>query len=140
VNGTFVVDGVVGDYLCAKYGNLRATPLTLTIDKNRLVKVHSDNRELEEEFWRYCHTDENSDAVGEFAIGTNIQLRDVIGNILQDEKIPGVHIAFGNPYGAHTGAQWYSSTHIDVVGRDFDIWIDGRHIMAAGQFQAPVAE
>ena len=40
----------------------------------------------------------------------------VIGNILQDEKFPGVHIAFGDPYGAHTGAKWKSSTHIDVVG------------------------
>ena len=29
VNGTFVVDGVVGDYLCAKFGDLAATPLTL---------------------------------------------------------------------------------------------------------------
>jgi leucyl aminopeptidase (aminopeptidase T) len=46
-----------------------------------------------------------SDRVGEFAIGTNIGVHDVIGNILQDEKIPGIHIAFGNPYGAHTGAQ-----------------------------------
>ena len=92
------------------------------------------NKELEEEFWRYCHTDENSDRVGEFAIGTNIAVHDVIGNILQDEKIPGIHIAFGNPYGAHTGADWYSSTHIDVVGRKFDIWIDGRQIMRAGTF------
>ena len=40
----------------------------------------------------------------------------MIGKILQDEKFPGIHIAFGNPYGAHTGADWYSSTHIDVVG------------------------
>ena len=83
---------------------------------------------------RYCHTDENSDRVGEFAIGTNIGVHDVIGNILQDEKIPGVHIAFGNPYGAHTGATWYSSTHIDVVGRNFDIWVDGRQIMRSGAF------
>src|SRR5208282_3723422 len=29
VNGTFVVDGVVGDYLCAKFGSLRETPLTI---------------------------------------------------------------------------------------------------------------
>ena len=72
--------------------------------------------------------------MGEFAIGTNIGVHDVIGNILQDEKIPGIHIAFGNPYGAHTGADWYSSTHIDVVGRNFDIWIDGRQIMRGGAF------
>jgi leucyl aminopeptidase (aminopeptidase T) len=134
VDGRFVIDGVVGDYLCEKYGDLRATPLTIEVADSRLVSARSDNKELEEEFWRYCHTDENSDRVGEFAIGTNIAVRDVIGNILQDEKIPGIHIAFGNPYGAHTGADWYSATHIDVVGRNFDIWIDGRQIMRGGAF------
>ena len=134
VNGTFVIDGVVGDYLCEKYGDLGETPLTILVEGSRLREAHSANHELQEEFWRYCHTDENSDRVGEFAIGTNIGVRDVIGNILQDEKIPGIHIAFGNPYGAHTGADWYSSTHIDVVGRKFDIWIDGIQIMHNGAF------
>ena len=134
VDGTFVVDGVVGDYLCEKYGDLRETPLRIQIENSRLVEAHSANRELEREFWDYCHTDANSDRVGEFAIGTNIALHGVIGNILQDEKLPGIHIAFGNPYGAHTGADWYSSTHIDVVGRQFDIWIDGRQIMRGGAF------
>jgi leucyl aminopeptidase (aminopeptidase T) len=134
VNGVFVIDGVVGDYLCAKYGDLRATPLTIHVEKNRLVEASCANRELQDEFWRYTHTDENSDRVGEFAIGTNIGLHGVIGNILQDEKIPGVHIAFGSPYGAHTGAQWDSSTHIDVVGTKFDIWADDRQIMRSGEF------
>ena len=134
VNGTFVIDGVVGDYLCAKYGDLRENPLTIRVDRSRVVEAHSSNRDLEEEFWKYTHTDENSDRVGEFAIGTNIGLRGVIGNILQDEKLPGVHMAFGNPYGAHTGADWWSGTHIDVVGRDFDIWADDRQIMSSGKF------
>ena len=53
VNGTFVVDGVVGDYLCEKYGNLIDTPLTLTIKKNRLVEVASVNKQLERDFWSY---------------------------------------------------------------------------------------
>ena len=134
VNGTFVIDGVVGDWLCAKFGDLAPNPLTIRIKNNRLTEAHSANRELEDDFWRYTHTDENSDRVGEFAIGTNIELKDVIGQILQDEKYPGVHIAFGNPYGAHTGAQWYSSTHIDVVGRKFDIWVDDEQIMKHGKF------
>ncbi len=134
VDGVFVVDGVVGDYLCEKYGDLKAAPLTLVIRDSRLVSAESENKELEREFWQYCHTDSNSDRAGEFAIGTNIGVRDVIGNILQDEKIPGIHVAFGNPYGAHTGADWYSSTHIDVVGRRFDIWIDGLKIMQDGVF------
>ncbi|HME06956.1 MAG TPA: aminopeptidase [Bryobacteraceae bacterium] len=134
VNGTFVIDGVVGDYLCAKYGDLAAHPLTIRVEKNRIVSCKSDNHALEVEFWEYTHTDENSNRVGEFAIGTNIGLRDVIGNILQDEKLPGIHMAFGNPYGAHTGAEWWSSTHIDVVGRHFDIWADDHQIMRNGKF------
>ncbi|HWF47407.1 MAG TPA: aminopeptidase [Bryobacteraceae bacterium] len=134
VNGTFVVDGVVGDYLCWKFGDLEKTPLTIHVAQNRLVEVHSKNKALESEFWEYTHRDPNSDRVGEFAIGTNIGVRGVIGNILQDEKLPGVHMAFGDPYGAHTGANWSSTTHIDVVGRNFDIWADGREIMARGEF------
>ena len=134
VNGTFVIDGVVGDYLCAKYGELSRDPLTIRVEGSRVVAARSNNKALETEFWAYTHTDENSDRVGEFAIGTNIGLHDVIGNILQDEKLPGIHIAFGNPYGAHTGADWWSSTHIDVVGRKFDIWADDRQIMSSGKF------
>jgi aminopeptidase len=134
VNGTFVIDGVVGDYLCAKFGSLQENPLTIHVKNNRLTEAHSENRELEDDFWKYTHTDENSDRVGEFAIGTNIDLKEVIGQILQDEKYPGVHIAFGNPYGAHTGAEWDSSTHIDVVGRKFNIWVDDEQIMRDGKF------
>ena len=133
-SGTFVVDGVVGDYLCAKYGDLGENPLTVEITDSRIRSVRCANRELEKEFLEYCHTDDNSDRVGEFAIGTNIALTHVIGHILQDEKIPGVHIAFGHPYAEHTGADWISSTHIDVVGTKFDIWIDDRKIMAGGRF------
>jgi aminopeptidase len=134
VNGTLVIDGVVGDYLCEKYGSLAAHPLTLRVKDNRLVEAHSDNKELESDFWNYTHTDANSDRVGEFAIGTNIELKAVIGHILQDEKFPGIHVAFGDPYGQHTGANWKSTTHIDVVATRFNIWVDDRQIMADGKF------
>jgi leucyl aminopeptidase (aminopeptidase T) len=138
VNGTFVVDGVVGDYLCQRYGSLAATPMTITIAKNRIVACTSSNSQLQDEFWEYTHRDENSDRVGEFAIGTNIGVTRVIGNILQDEKFPGIHIAFGDPYGEHTGAKWTSSTHIDVVGLHFNIWLESpageEQIMREGRF------
>jgi leucyl aminopeptidase (aminopeptidase T) len=138
VNGVFVVDGVVGDWLCARYGLLASTPLTIHIAQNRIVSCSSDNKQLEADFWTYTHTDENSDRVGEFAIGTNLGIERVIGNILQDEKFPGIHIAFGNPYGEHTGAPWYSSTHIDVVGLGFNIWLESdsgeEKIMENGRF------
>lgn len=138
INGVFVVDGVVGDFLCARYGILRETPVTIHISRNRITTVECANKQLEQEFWEYTHTDANSDRVGEFAIGTNIGVREVIGNILQDEKFPGIHIAFGDPYGAHTGAPWKSTTHIDVVGLGFNIWLGGpdgeSQIMHEGKF------
>ena len=134
VDGTLVIDGVVGDFLCEKFGSLQHSPLTLRVENNRLVEAHSDNKELASDFWKYTHTDANSDRVGEFAIGTNIELTQVIGHILQDEKFPGIHIAFGDPYGVHTGADWTSTTHIDVVATRFDIWVDHHQIMADGKF------
>jgi leucyl aminopeptidase (aminopeptidase T) len=133
-NGTFVVDGVVGDYLCQKYGDIEATPLTIEVKDNRIADLQCDNKELLEEFRAYTSTDENSNRVGEFAVGTNTACTSIIGNILQDEKIPGIHIAFGHPYAEHTGQTWISKTHIDCVGRKFDIWFDDRKIMEAGQF------
>jgi aminopeptidase len=133
-NGTFVVDGVVGDYLCQKYGDLQKTPLTIEVKENRIHSLVCDNKELLEEFRAYTSTDGNSNRVGEFAVGTNTACTRVIGNILQDEKIPGIHIAFGHPYAEHTGQSWISKTHIDCVGRDFDIWFDDEQVMARGKF------
>jgi aminopeptidase len=133
-NGVFVVDGVVGDYLCERYGDLRDSPLTIEVEDNRIRSLKSPNRDLRDDFQLYTSGDENSNRVGEFAIGTNIACTRVIGHILQDEKIPGVHIAFGHPYSEHTGANWVSKTHIDCVGRDFDIWFDGEQVMHGGKF------
>jgi aminopeptidase len=133
-NGTFVVDGVVGDYLCERYGDLKSSPLTIEVENNRIVDLRSENKDLRDDFRLYTSADENSNRVGEFAIGTNIACTHVIGHILQDEKIPGVHIAFGHPYAEHTGANWISKTHIDCVGRDFDIWFDGEQVMQHGRF------
>ncbi len=138
VDGVFVCDGVVGDYLCAKYGDLKRTPLTIEIKDARIVGLKCDNAELLDEFAAYTRTDENSNRVGEFAIGTNLAVHDIIGNILQDEKIPGIHIAFGHPYNEHTGQTWNSTTHIDCVGRDFDILLDDEPIMRDGKFLVEV--
>jgi leucyl aminopeptidase (aminopeptidase T) len=134
VDGVYVADGVVGEYLCARYGDLRANPLTIRIENSRIAGLSCARQDLVEEFRRYTQTDENSDRVGEFAIGTNTAVHQVIGNILQDEKLPTLHLAFGHPYAEHTGANWKSSTHIDVVGRHFDIWFDDEKVMEQGRF------
>lgn len=134
VDGVFVCNATAGDYFGAKYGDLSPTPLRLEIAGGRLVAAECARKELEREFWDYCHTDSWSDRVGELAFGTNLALTEMIGILLQDEKVPGVHLAFGDPYGSQTGADWKSTTHIDVLTRDCDVWIDDTQVIAAGRY------
>jgi leucyl aminopeptidase (aminopeptidase T) len=135
VDGTFVCDATAGDYFNGKYGDLQATPLVMEIAEGRLRHVECPRKDLEEEFWSYCHTDENSDRVGELAFGTNLGLSRMIGILLQDEKFPGVHIAFGDPYGSQTHADWKSRTHVDVLTRNCDVWIDEDQVIEKGRYQ-----
>ena len=134
VDGVYVVDGVLGDYLCARYGDIEATPLTVWIENSRVADVQCARGEVREDFLAYTRTEENSDRVGELAMGTNVAVQSIIGNILQDEKLPGLHLAFGHPYAEHTGASWSCRTHLDIVGRHFDVWFDDDQVMADGKF------
>jgi leucyl aminopeptidase (aminopeptidase T) len=135
VDGTFVCDATAGDHFNGKYGDLQTTPLVLKIEGARLAGVNCARKDLEQEFWDYCHTDENSDRVGELAFGTNLGLSSMIGILLQDEKFPGVHIAFGDPYGSQTHADWKSKTHVDVLTRNCDVWIDEDQVISKGHYQ-----
>jgi aminopeptidase len=134
VDGTFVCDGTAGDYFNAKYGILDRTPLVLEIRDGRLVSARCARADLRDDFWSYCHSDENSDRVGELAFGTNLGLREMIGILLQDEKVPGVHLAFGDPYGTQTHAPWSSKTHVDVLTRECDVWIDDEQVISRGAY------
>ena len=135
VDGRFVCDATAGDHFNGKYGDLQRTPMVLEIEGARLKRVECERKDLELEFWEYCHTDENSDRVGELAFGTNLGLSEMIGILLQDEKFPGVHLAFGDPYGSQTHADWKSRTHVDVLTRNCDVWIDQDKVISKGRYQ-----
>ena len=129
---------MVGDYFSERYGYLEE-PLRVTIEKGRFVDAQGP-APLVQEFIEYVHGAENADRVGEFAIGTNIGLKRLIGNMLQDEKYPGVHIAFGDPYPQETGARWASTRHVDLVSPDTTVIVDGDVIMEAGRFNFDVLQ
>ena len=83
---------------------------------------------------KHLETDQNSNGLGEFAIATNIFLRQFVGNLLQDEKFPSVHVAFGDPYRDETGAVWSSRTHIDASMKNATLRVDGTTLMKNGRF------
>lgn len=135
LNGVLVVD-VLGDYFSPKYGVLEH-PLTIEVEESRVKAVRCQDQALADEFLAYLHSTENGDRAGEFAIGTNIAVTELTGNLLQDEKIPGIHVAFGNPSGYNTGAEWDSEVHVDVVPVECTITVDGVRIMEKGEFTLP---
>lgn len=132
--GKIVVDGVLGDYFCAQYGLLEKTPVYLTIKDGRVIDMKCDNKELYEDLSQYMKQDENANRIGEFAIGTNIGLEKLVGNLLQDEKFPGIHIAIGHGYPEKTGSDWNSAAHVDGVLKNPTIIVDGKMIMEKGKF------
>jgi aminopeptidase len=136
-NGKMVIDEL-GDWFSPKYGVLAETPVTLTVKDSRvdLGSVDCSNKKLQQEFIQYLSTDPNSSRLGEFAIGTNIYLERLTGNLLQDEKFPSVHCAFGDPYPDETGADWQSKTHVDGIMLKCSVWLDGRQVMDEGHHLA----
>jgi len=131
ISGTAVVD-LLGDVF-VKEGTLKHS-VTFKIKNSRVTEVRHPDKKLVEKLWKYLKQDKNSDRVGEFAIGTNIFLKKFVGSMLQDEKFPGVHIAFGYPYPSMTKARWTSKAHMDVVMTKTTIIVDGKKIMNKGKF------
>jgi aminopeptidase len=138
LNGQVVIDGCLGDFFAERYTSLEDTPIRIEVRDGGAIResLRCDNEELRREFAEYIfETDGNSHRVGEFAIGTNTGLTHLIYNLLQDEKFPGVHIAFGSPLPGKTGAQWDSKAHVDGVIKNPNIYVDGTPIMLQGTFR-----
>ena len=109
--------------------------MTFHVVDGWVERVECADKAIEAEVWAYLNSDENGRRVGEFAIGTNTAITGLSGNLLQDEKIPGVHVAFGNPYPHETGADWSAKVHVDVIPTRCTIEIDGKVIMVNGEFR-----
>ena len=132
------VDGVIaaeelGDWFAEKYGQF-PTPVRMIVKGGRMVSAETPDPVLGAEVREYMAQHSNSNRVGEFAIGTNVGLSRIVGNFLQDEKFPGVHMAFGDPYGYETGADWDCPSHVDALASHATVTVDGRKIMESGRF------
>ena len=138
VNGTAVIDGVLGDYLDKKYGLICSNPVRAEIKDCRAVlgSIKCENEALREEVENYIfrQSSPNSTRIGEFAMGTNLNLETLVGNTLQDEKFPSVHIAFGDSLEEDTGCPYTCDYHIDAVMLKPTVVVDGREIMRQGKY------
>lgn len=132
VDGVVVVDGII-EFL----GILTQHPLKIEIKDGFAQKesVSCTRNEIKEKFNELVFTsDENSCRIGEFAFGTNLFLKKLCGEVLQDEKFPSIHIAFGDPHGSLTGAKWKSNNHMDAIILKPTVFVDGVMVMEKGKY------
>jgi aminopeptidase len=132
VDGVLVCD-VLGDHFSAKYGVLEH-PVVITVKDGYVTSVTCEDAGVANELRDYLFSVPNGNRAGEFAVGTLTSLKKFTGNLLQDEKMPGLHVAFGNPYPQFTGADWNAAIHVDVIPSCCTITVDGRIIMRDGEF------
>ena len=97
----------------AIYRGNEAHKIHLKLKDGKVIEAHAEKGE--EFLLSMLDMDEGSRFVGEIAVGTNENIKDVTGNILFDEKIGGSnHMALGASY-PETGGKNVSGLHWDII-------------------------
>lgn len=105
--------------------------LTFEFREGRVVRVIGRGSERVEEV---INGDDNGRRVGQVAFGTNIGVLTPIGAMLQDLKMPGLHLVLGYSCPEQTGATWTSNVIVAVLCRRPDVAVDGEPIMVRGRY------
>jgi leucyl aminopeptidase (aminopeptidase T) len=134
VDGTYVADRSIGDWFEQSYPDLSEHPVSLSLSGGRLIDVTCSNRKLQRELTLFTRSSKNGDRVGEIGFGTNPFLEFIVGQITNNEDVPGVHIAMGDPFPDKTGAEWSSGVRVPLVGAEMSITAGDRVVMEEGTF------
>ncbi|MFE2089203.1 aminopeptidase [Streptomyces sp. NPDC059460] len=125
---------VVGYPFNAETG-LLAEPLLIEVARGAAVEVRHPDSVLERAVRDWLTAAPNGTLLGELALGTNRDLPTLTGNLLFDENVPGVHIAFGHPFPEYTGADWESRVHVDMVVERPSVRVDGGVVLDEGRYR-----
>ena len=131
VNGALVVDGAMGG-IFSKFDLNQE--LKIEVIDSKIVSVSSENKELEQSFSDFISKSDCRKRIGELGFGTNLSLTKFYNIIGIDEKFPGIHFAFGNPYPDKTKADWSCDSHIDCVVKEVDVFLDDVQILKKGKY------
>jgi len=128
------VNGYVHFNMRTVYGGREVNGVRLRYEDGKIVEA--DAEKGKDWLLSQLDMDEGARRMGEFAIGTNYNIKKVTGNTLFDEKIGGtIHMAIGNSIPQSLG-QNQSVVHWDMVHdmSQSEIYADGELIYQHGQF------
>ncbi|MFF5242889.1 aminopeptidase [Streptosporangium sp. NPDC000095] len=124
---------VLGYPLNSRHG-LLTEPVLIEVAAGEAVEVRHPDTALASEVYRLLAEAPGGLRLGELALGTNRALTGLTGNLLFDENVPGVHIAFGHPFPQYTGADWESPVHLDLVLERPSVRVDGHTVLDSGRY------
>jgi len=124
---------VLGYPLNSRHG-LLTEPVLIEVAAGEAVEVRHPDTALASEVYRLLAEAPGGLRLGELALGTNRALTALTGNLLFDENVPGVHIAFGHPFPQYTGADWESPVHLDLVPERPSVRVDGHTVLDSGRY------
>jgi leucyl aminopeptidase (aminopeptidase T) len=134
VNGVYVVNGTMGEKIGATAGSLAGKPIRFEI-KNGLVKaVTCIDRALARAVEALLFSEVNGHRVGMFIIGTNVGMTSPTGDMIGDQNLPGLHLAFGKTFPQMTNATWDSRLQLVTMATEADVDLDGSPLLRNGRY------
>jgi len=135
VDGTYVADGTLGDADGSLTRTLSGTPVTFKIAASRVQSVECGREpNLARTLSERIHHFANLDRVGLVGFGMNIGVTGPVGDIFTDQKVPAVHLSFGETFPEKTGALWSAKSWIAVTSAGNDVDIDKLAVLRSGRY------
>ena len=110
-----------------------AQRLTLTIERGVVVRVDGPS-EPAARLTAVLDAHPGARRVGQLGVGTNTGVLAPIGALLQDLKLPGVHLTLGHTCPELTGARFDAPVEIPLMVRRASLTIDGEPVLTSGKY------
>lgn len=124
ISGKLVADGAVhANVVTTLDVRLRDNPLTVEIAESKAVSVRCDNAEMLD-FVEACFRRPNVRCVGELGFGTNVEGGGFTAfNSHLNERLPGVHIGFGEHNQPKSIVPYMAGIHLDIITDDATLYL-----------------
>jgi len=134
VNGIFVCDASMGGAFGAAAGVLARNPVRVEIKASVCRSVHCVDRVLSGAIEAAMRVERNGDRVGMVILGTNVGIGEATGEVVADQNMPGLHLAFGATFKEQTGASWDATAQLSMSGTKGDVDLDGAPLLRSGRY------
>ncbi|WP_163832515.1 M29 family metallopeptidase [Spartinivicinus ruber] len=125
INGTLVAEFAFNVNIITDVdARLVNSPVTVKIVNGRAVDFQCNNKDVVE-IVNHCFGNKNGKVVGELGFGTNIGIKRAIPlNSHINERVPGIHLGFGDHNQLPETANYKCSSHLDLICEGGTIWVD----------------